>query len=63
MVARRDLPAITSTDGMKLAALFDPSRERLAKMGAKFGVEDAKLFTDAEAFSQHAFGTPSVFLS
>ncbi len=42
------LPAILDTEGLELAALFDPNPDRVALVASRFGNPPA--FTDAEAF-------------
>lgn len=44
------LPAICSTEGLSLHALFDPDRRRLLSAGEKFGVPASRCHTDPQRF-------------
>src|SRR5579863_5047050 len=42
------VPAILQTDGLELVSLYDPNRERVEGMAAKFG--GIRAYTDQDAF-------------
>lgn len=48
----RHIPAIMETDGLELAAVFDPKPEKLKKIQEKFNFPAEKCFTDMEEFMQ-----------